>query len=107
MTISNEAVEAAARAIHEAGDWDEPWTGDDWRADCARSEALRALEAVAPIIRAGALEAAADSVSQRIDQIEAHQVPECEYGALLAQREEAASIYRDLRARAAAERGGR
>lgn len=52
MKISDEAVEAAARALHEAGDWDVPWTGDDWRAEVARNEARKALTASAPFIAA-------------------------------------------------------
>jgi hypothetical protein len=52
MKISDEAVEATAKAIHEAGDWDVPWTGDDWRADCARTEARAALEAATPHLMA-------------------------------------------------------
>lgn len=55
--------------------------------------------------KADAWDEGAEEISQRIDQIEGHQVPESEYPALLASREEAVNAYRYMRARAAALRG--
>ncbi|WP_285240080.1 hypothetical protein [Pseudarthrobacter sp. MEB009] len=45
MSSETSRVEAAARAAHEAGDWDVTWTGDDWRAEVGRLEATAALAA--------------------------------------------------------------
>ena len=91
------AINAALKATNEAG-----------HHYITHISMTAALEAAAPHMLAGAkaeaLEEMAADVSLRIDQIEAHHVPESEYGTLLAQREESVSIYRDIRARAASYR---
>jgi len=101
MTISNEAVEASARAIcaaqfpdvSDSYAWNVQF--DDGK-DEYRAEARAALAAAAPIIRAEALEEAAEEGWQALlDHARAtRSVP-------------GADFLRDyLRARAAAERGG-
>jgi hypothetical protein len=117
--IPKEALEATAQALYvlDHGPWGSgsgltpggtPWgtSTEAGRRDEYLAKARAALEPAAPWIAAHALEEAAAQVELRIEQIEAHQVPEQEYGSLLAQREEAASIYRDLRDAAVALRGG-
>lgn len=54
MTVPDEAVEAAAKAIHEAGGfykWEDP---EGWRERAASEEARAALTAAAPFIAAQA-----------------------------------------------------
>lgn len=98
--IQEAAVEAAAERDYGLG-WAD---ASEWERSAYLDHATNLLEAAAPHMLAGAkadaLDEAADDVSLRIDQIEAHQVPESEYGTLLAQREEAVGIYRDIRTRA-------
>lgn len=79
MTISDEAVEAAADAVRDLWDSGDPVT--------AEMEAHAALEAAAPYLRAQALEDAADDPELRLSG------------------HSGISITR-LRARAVAERGG-
>ena len=97
MTISNEAVEAAAKASWEQANSD-PWNNsdtDDLRWDDRRAyldDARVMLEAAAPFIRAQALEDAADHIMGPSDY--------------LADRATCHNIANELRARAVAERGG-
>lgn len=106
MTISDEAVEAAARAFH--GALDAPVSRpEDW------SDQMRAaLEAAAPFIQAEALEEAADEAEAIIT---AGDIAECAAHVPGERGRQSAvdardQLYNDpedwLRARAAAERGG-
>lgn len=117
--LPREALEASAQALHvlDHGPWASGWGltpgGTPWgtsteagRRNEYLGKARTALEPAVPWIAAHALEEAAAQVERRIEQIEAHQVPEQEYGSLLAQREEAVSIYRDLSAAVLSLRGG-
>lgn len=108
MTISDEAAEAAATALHAHYAYEnegvEDYPSDEYIC-CARA----ALEAAAPYIRAGALEDAADEIDAQRDAANPDRKPgegwsviDHRAGRFLGKTVAA----RLLRARAAAERGG-
>lgn len=67
MTISNESVESAAQGIAAVNLTSRPWANlSEGVQETFRCDARAALEAAAPIIRAEALEAAADDFESNI-----------------------------------------